>query len=451
MKQKTINLTEGSILKNLFIFSLPILAGQLFQTLYHSVDSIVVGNFVGTNALAAVTASGTIAMFITGFFNGMSTGASVVFARYFGARSYRELDTAIHTTMLFSIILGVLLAGLGAIFTPGLLKLVTCPDDVFDEAKVYLMIYMLGILFMSIYNIEAGVLRAIGDSSNPFRFLVVSSVLNIVLDLLFVIVFNMGVAGVAIATVIAQFVSVVLGFWQLKKLPEEYRFNTSKLKIDRHILGEVIRLGLPAGIQASITSLSSMYIQRYINSFSPAAIAGIGSGMKIDQFAGMPCQSFGLAITTYIGQNIGAGKYDRTHKGVGVSVLVVAAEIIVLSIPIYFFAPQLVRVFGADPEMIEYGAGFLKVIMPLYLIMGASMLFGGVVRGYGYSMYSMLATIFGFVVVRQIWLAITLNIAHEINYIYYCYPIGWAASALSLVLFYLFVIRKKFTAAPADK
>lgn len=442
---RTMDLSQGNIFTQLLIFALPLLAGQLFQTLYNSVDSIVIGNFEDANSLAAVTASGAISLIISGFFNGMSAGATAMFARFFGAKDYKNLHDAVHTTVLFSIILGFVLAALGVIFTPALLGFTACPPEVFDHAVAYLRVYLIGVLFTSIYNIGAGVLRAVGDSTSPFIFLVISSVLNILLDLLFVAVIPMGVVGVAVATIIAQGVSMILVFWKMKKLDDAYRFRFSHLMIRWNLMGEVVKLGLPAGLQSSITAISNLYIQQYINSFSAVAIAGIGSAMRIDQFAGMFCASLGLAMTTFIGQNIGAKKYDRTHKGVGISFLMCAVWVIIVSIPIFIFSDSLVRIFSPDPEVIKYGSGMLHVIMPVYMIMGTQWLFGGILRGYRYSIASMVCTVGGMVVARQIWLAVTLNnFGHDIRFVYYGYPVGWVVSMIPMLIIYFFIIRKKY-------
>lgn len=448
-KKNSLNLTEGNIFSRLMIFAAPILVGQVFQTLYNSVDSIVIGNFVSedpvvcTNALAAVTASSSIANFLVGFFVGMSSGASVLFARNFGAKNYKELDDSIHTTLMFSIIFGLIVAILGVIFTPALLKLVSCPEEVFSDAVVYLRIYLVGALFLAMYNVAAGVLRSIGDSRAPFYYLVLSSCMNIVLDILFVAVIRMGVAGVAIATVISQGVSVTLSIIRMRNMDEAYCFRMHKMKIHGKLLKEVIRLGLPAGLQSSITGLSNMYLQRYMNSFSPAVISGIGSAMKIDQFAGMPCNALGLAMTTFISQNMGAGKPDRARKGNRIAAMAVLIEILIVSIPIYIFADKLIGLFGKDPELIRYGVGMLKVIMPVYLVMGMQMLFGGIIRGYGYSTTTMAFSLFGMVAVRQIWLAISLHYSHEVSHIYWGFPIGWTATLIPMLLFYFLVICRK--------
>ena len=437
-------LTEGKIIIPLLLFALPIFAGQLLQTLYHSVDSIVIGNFVGTDALAAVTASSPIANILAGFFNGLSAGSTVLFSQRFGAREYNKLDGAIHTTMLFSVIFGAVMAIIGIILTPALLQLVACPPAVYVQALLYLRIYLIGILFTSIYNISASVLRSVGNSRSPFLYLLTSSVLNIGLDILFVAVFGMGVTGVAVATVLAQVVSVVLCVRKMTKLPEPYCFKPSKMKIDLSILKQIARLGLPAGVQSSVVSIAMIFVQRYINDFGAVYIAGIGAGMRIDQFAGMPCQALGLAMTTYIGQNVGARKYERTHTGIGIAFAAVIIQILALGIPMYIFAPKLARIFGSDPEVIKVCTLFLRTILPLYLFMGLNGLMGGIVRGYGYSIYAMTATLIGMVVIRQIWFTVSLRINHVITNIIIGYPIGWICSFTLLFLFYLFYIRKRF-------
>ena len=444
-RNKTMDLTTGGIFKQLMIFALPLLAGQLFQTLYNSVDSVVIGRFESAQALAAVSASGSISMIVSGFFNGMSAGASAVFAKYFGAKDKKSLHDSIHTTVMFSIFFGAILAGLGIILTPTLLKITTCPEAIWEMAVQYLSIYLIGIFFTCMYNVAAAVLRSIGDSQSPFIFLVISSLLNIVLDVLLVVVIPLGVVGVALATIIAQGISMVLAFWKMMRLDDEYRFRFSHMRIKWNYLGEVARLGLPAGIQSSLTAIGALIVQTYTNSFSEVAIAGISSAMRIDQFAGMLCNALGLAMTTFIGQNLGAGKNDRAHRAVGISTLVAMVYVIVISIPMYIFAPQLVSIFSLDAEVIQYGTGFLRVIMPVYTMMALNQLYGGILRGFRYSITAMVCVIVGYLVIRQAWLFITLNyIEHNVQYLYWCYPAGWIGASVPMVFIYLVFIRRKF-------
>ncbi|MBQ5814328.1 MAG: MATE family efflux transporter, partial [Clostridia bacterium] len=277
MKKSSTDLTEGNILKLIIVFAMPILAGQVFQSLYNSVDSIVVGRFVGTTALAAVSTSADISRLLVGFFTGLSTGCGVLLARYFGARNYERLHDAIHTCLAFSIMLGLAMALVGIVATPWLLRLVDCPDDVYIEAAAYLRIYLAGIFFTSLYNVGSGVLRAVGDSKSPFVYLVISSFMNILLDIVFVVYFNMGVSGVAYATVISQVTSVSLVFRRLTHTNDVYKVTLAQLKVDRELLKEVIDIGLPSAIQTSLVSVSNLFVQRYINAFGSSAMAGIGA------------------------------------------------------------------------------------------------------------------------------------------------------------------------------
>ncbi len=451
-KGKTMDLSKGGIFSRLMIFALPLLAGQVFQSLYNSVDSIIIGNFESAQALAAVSASFSVTIIASGFFTGMSAGSSAMLARFFGAKDYKRLHDAVHTTMFSAIIMGVVLGVLGIIFTPALLRLTTCPAEIFEMATVYLRIYMAGLIFTSVYNIGAAILRSVGDSQSPFIFLVFSSLLNIGLDLLFVAVLKMGVAGVAIATIISQGISMILVTWKAMKLDEEYRFRFSHLMIDWPILKETLRLGLPAGIQSCFTGISNLFVQRYVNTFDSLAIAGIGSAMRIDQFAGMPCMTLGLAMTTFVGQNLGAGKNSRAHKSVGISTLMSMVIVVALCTPTYFFAPDLVRIFSQDATVVEVGTGMLRVIMPLYAFMGLNGLFGGILRGFRYSFTSMICSICGMVAARQLWLFFTLNyVEHNINFIYYGYPVGWFCSFMPMLIVYLVSIRKKYPKEPAAK
>lgn len=441
---KKIDLTEGSVWRVLIEFCLPIYIGQLFQNLYNSVDSIVIGQFVGTNELAAINACSNVSMLLVGFFMGLATGASVLYSRYYGARDYKNLHDAIHTTIMFSVIFGGTVAVLGVIFSPQLLVFLKCPEEAYEGALVYLRIYLIGLLFTSMYNVGSSILRAIGDSQSPFYYLVIASVTNIVLDLLFVVAFHMGIAGVAIATVFSQGLSVLLTMRKLMTADDRYRFRVRELSIDLRLLREIVGLGLPAAVQGCISGISNVYVQRYINGFGSYAIAGIGSAQKIDQFAGMSSQALGMGITNYIGQNIGAGKRDRVEKGIRVVVLYSLIIIGLTSIPVYIFASPLMHIFSKDENVILVGIGMLHVIMPFYEMMGFSNVFAGILRGFGKSGTVMIMSLFGMVVCRQIYLAVGLKLFYNIKTVYYGYPLGWSCGAVPMILFYLFVIRKRW-------
>ena len=444
MKMKrNVDLTEGNILKALIAFALPIFVGQIFQNLYNSVDSIVVGQFVSSDALGAVNASSSISNMLVGFFTGLSAGVGVVFGSNFGAKNYKKLHDAIHTSMTFTLIVGVTIALFGALLSPTLLTLVKCDPEIMVEATNYLRIYMIGVLFTAMYNVGAGVLRSIGDSQSPFYYLVISSCTNIVLDLVFVVCFNWGVNGVAIATIISQFISLALVTYKMMHLHPEFSLRIKDMRIDLSVLKEVLLLGLPAALQSSITSISNLFVNRYINSFSKAATAGIGTAMKIDHFAGLASQSIGLAIPTFISQNCGAKKYDRAKQGVKTAVLLTSAFIVVPAIIIYTIPDVFAKIFTFDEAVITVIVGMLRTIMPFYLFMGFHSVFGGVVRGFGKSTQSTICSVMGMVVIRQIWLAVSLGMNYTIQNVYWCYPIGWISASLFSYTYYRLAIKRK--------
>lgn len=444
-KKTSTDLTVGSIPYRILTFAMPILAGQIFQNLYNSVDSVVVGNFVGTTALRAVSSCSDISQLLIGFFTGLSAGAGILFSRYFGAKNYDRLHDAIHTALTFAGILGLAMAALGIACTPLLLKMVKCPRDVWDESSVYLRIYLVGIFFTSIYNVGAGVLRSVGNSRSPFIYLVISSVTNIILDLLLVVVFKMGVAGVGIATIFSQFVSVFLVFRNMLKTEDVYKLSLSDLKIDRELLGQVVTLGLPARVQASLISISNLFVQRYINSFGSAAMAGVGSAKKIDKFVGLCGQSIGMATATFVSQNIGAKKYDRVFKGITTAFLLALVPFIFLGTFIYTNAELAVSLFTKSPESIYYGSRMILTMLPLYIFQIVNAVYSNAVRGFGKSFVVMLLSLCGMVGVRQIFLFVTMNyIAHDIHFVYYGYPVGWLFSGAMVYLYYLVTIRSKY-------
>ena len=451
MNRKNIDLTEGNIVSVLIAFAVPLFIGQLFQTLYHSVDSMVVGNFINGDALAAVNASSSLCNTLVGFFTGLSAGVGVVFARYFGAKNYRDLHESIQTTVTFTLISGMTVAILGVMFSRGMLTLLKVDPDIMDASVSYLRIYMFGVLFTAIYNVGASVVRSTGDSISPFWHLVVSSVVNIVLDLLFVAVFKMGVNGVGWATLIAQLTSVVLVFRRMQLMDREYALDLRDLHINGQTLKEVLSLGLPAAIQSSITSIANLFTHRYINSFGKAATAGLPTGQKIDQFAQLACKGVGLAIPTFIAQNIGAKKYDRAVKGVTVSRILVMSLTIIPGFIVYIFAHQLARIFTPDEEIIKVIVDFLHTVMPLYGFMGLHQLFSGINKGFRKAKFDMANNIFSMVIVRQSWLAISLSINHVIQNIYWCYPLTWACCGIIGFVYYELVVKKEVNRLINDK
>lgn len=446
-RKSSTDLTQGNIAKQLLLFALPILMGQVFQNLYHSVDSIVVGNFVGTTALAAVTSSADISRLLVGFFTGLAAGSGVLFARYFGAKDQKNLHDSIHTSLFFSLILGVIMAVTGILITPLLLKMVDCPADVWTESSLYLRIYFVGVLFTALYNVAAGVLRAVGDSRHPFYYLVIASCTNIVLDLLFVTVFQMGVAGVAIATIISQLISVSLAVRQMLTTDDVYRLILRDLKIDGKILKEVLMLGLPAAIQAGLISLSNLFVQRYINQFGSAAMAGSGAAKKIDSYVGMAAMSLGQATPAFIAQNMGAQKPERAFRGLWTVVGMGLGAISILGPIIYFNSGFFIRLFTQDPLALSYGMAMIHIMLPMYGLQVFHQIFSNAVRGFGKSLVVMFTSIGGLIVCRQIFLAITMSRDPNIQYVFWGYPVGWGCAAALSVFYYLLAIRIPYAKA----
>ncbi len=441
-RKSSMDLTEGNRAWLIIRFALPILLGQLFQNLYNSVDSIVVGRYVGTTALAAVSSSSDISMLLTGFFTGLSTGASVLFSRYYGAKNYEKLHDSIPTAVTFSIALGVILTAAGVIFAGLLLRVVGCPDDVFGEADRYLRIYLIGLLFTSIYNVGSGVLRSVGDSKSPFYYLVIASLTNIVLDFFFVRFLSFGVEGAAFATIFSQALSVLLVFRQLMRADDVYQVIPKDLKIDPVILKEVVSLGIPAAIQSSLTSISNLFVQRYINAFGSAAMAGIGAAKKIDKFVGLTSQSIGLAATTFVSQNNGAGKKDRAVQGVNTCLILSFICIAVPGILIYFFAPFFVGIFTEDAEAVSFGVAMIHTMMPLYYFQSLNSVFSNAVRGFGRSTAVMILSLLGMIGCRQVFLAVSMHVNYSVTNIFIGYPLGWFFSALFVFLYYVYIVRK---------
>ena len=441
VRRSSTDLTEGNIAKQIILFALPILLGEVFQNLYNSVDSIVVGNFVGTTALAAVTSSSDISRLLVGFFSGLSAGSGVLFARYFGAKDAAKLHDSIHTALTFSAILGVSMALIGVIAAPLLLLLVDCPSDVYDESMLYLRIYFVGVLFTSMYNVASGVLRAVGDSRHPFHYLVAASFTNIMLDLVFVAWLGMGVAGVAIATIISQLLSVSLAVRQMLTTDDVYKLIPGDLKINGAILKEVLLLGLPAAIQSGLISLSNLFVQRYINQFGSAAMAGTGAAKKIDSYVGMVSMSLGLATPAFISQNMGAGKPQRAFRGLWTVVALGFATIAVLGPIIYFNAEFFIRLFTSDPEAMVYGIAMMHVMLPFYGLQVFHQVFSNAVRGFGKSIVVMVASVFGLIICRQIFLAVTMGMNPIIENVFWGYPVGWGCAAMASLCYYIFAIR----------
>ena len=429
-------MTEGNIWRHLVWFALPLLIGNVFQQFYNTVDSIIVGNFVGKEALAAVGSSDPVINTIIGFFSGMATGAGVVISQYFGARNDKNVHEAVHTTILMTFILSILFTVLGVLMVPPLLRMMGTPDDVFDSSSTYLRIYFAGVIGLMFYNMGAGILRAVGDSKRPLYFLIFSAILNVLLDLLFVVVFRAGVAGVAYATIISQALSAVLILLTLTRETAAYRIVWKEIRLNKLMLGKIFRIGLPSALQMGITSFSNVFVQSYINGFGSACMAGWSSYGKIDKFCMLPIQSISLSVTTFVGQNLGAGQLKRAKKGSSIAFFLSIAVSVLMMIPIIIFAPSLVKLFNQEPDVVGYGTLFLRILIPFYLCCCANQVYAGSLRGAGDTKAPMLIMMGSFIVFRQVYLFIASRLTDSVTWIALGYPFGWLVCSVLIYLYY---------------
>ncbi len=436
------DMTSGDITGLITRFSLPLLAGNLFQQLYNTVDSIVVGNYVGKEALAAIGSTTSLINTLVGFFLGLAAGASVVISQYFGAHDVQNLRKTVHTMVAGTLILGVIFTVAGIFFSPFMLRLMATPDDVISDAAVYLRIYFEGVLALMIYNTGAGILRAVGDSKRPLYFLIVSSLINVVLDLLFVIKFHWGIAGVAYATIISEAVSAGMVMFVLMHTQECYQLKIHELKIDSEILRKITVIGLPAGIQQAVTYFSNVFVQAYINSFGSSCMAGWASYGKIDQFAFLPMQSISLASTTFVGQNFGAVNIKRAKRGITVSLALSVVMTVLIVIPMMLFATQLVGMFNREPDVLYYGTFFLRICSPFYVLCCINQIYAGALRGLGDAAVPMGIMIGSFVVFRQLYLLVVTHVTNSFCPVSIAYPVGWVVCSIIMFIHYRRYIRR---------
>ena len=430
-------MTQGSILSHLIRFSIPLLLGNVLQLLYNTVDSWVVGNFVSDQVFAAVGTVGPIMNLLVGFFMGLSSGSGVVISQYYGAKQEENVQKTLHTVLLMTFILGLVFAAVGIFMTPFMLKLMKTPDSVVPEATTYLRIIFAGVMGLMVYNMGSGIMRAVGDSKRPFIFLAVSTLTNTALDLLFVLVFKMGVEGVALATIIAQFVSALLCLITLMRSENCCKFEIKKLRINWKILKKVLNIGIPAGLQMAITSFSNIFVQSYINHFGEACMGGWTAYTKIDQFLLLPMQTIALADTTFVGQNLGVNQVDRAKQGVKTAITMAVVCTVTLMIPVLIFAPSLVTFFNKTPEVVEFGTKILRLISPFYVLSCMNQIHAGALRGAGDSKAPMIIMVGSFVVFRQIYLfAMSRLVPENFTVIALGYPAGWLVCSIILSIYF---------------
>lgn len=429
-------MTSGSISKRMVFFALPLMLGNLFQQLYNTVDSLIVGNFLGSSALAAVSSSGSLIFMLIGFLSGISSGAGVVVSRYFGAEDKNGVQRAVHTTVAFGLVAGVLMTAAGVLLSPQILIWMGTPESVMPESITYLQIYFSSSLGFVMYNIFVGVLQAIGDSRHPLYYLMISSVINLALDVLFIEVFHTGVGGAALATVISQVFSAILCFIQLLRTNDSYRLQVTKIRFDSEMLRQIIRIGLPSGVQNSIIAFANVVVQSYINAFGEMAMAGYGAYSKIEGFAFLPINSFTMAMTTFVGQNLGAGQAERTKKGArfGILATVILAELI--GIVVFLLAPQLIAAFDSTPEVIRFGVEKTRTAALFYCLLTYSHSVASILRGAGKAIVPMIIMMAFWCVIRVIFLAVSIPLTHDIQMVYMVYPLTWALSSIMFFFYY---------------
>lgn len=436
MQSNQRQITQGPIWKQLLIFFFPILLGTFFQQMYNTVDTIIVGRVVGTTALAAVGATGPLVNMVNGFFIGISSGATVILSQYYGAGNRQGVHDALHTGVALSLVLGAMITVLGVGLGPWVMGLMNMPENCLADASIYLRIYFAGAIGSMVYNMGAGILRAMGDSRRPMVFLMATCVLNVVLDILFVAVLHMGVAGAALATTVAQFLSAALPIGVLLKLPED-RLEPRQLRIDRKLLGRILRIGVPAGLQFVTFDFSNILIQSGVNSFGDVTMAAWTAHGKTDAITWMISGAFGVSVTTFVGQNFGAQKYRRIRQSawicLGMSVALVGAVAAV----VLCFRSQILGIYTDDPEVIAVGSVIMLSIMPFNIVFMPIEVFAGTMRGVGYSVVPTVITGCCVCLFRILWLATVVRRWHTLGMLTACYPISWIIAAGVFLTVYL--------------
>lgn len=435
--EKGTKLLEGPIWKGIVSFAIPLFLGNLFQQLYNTADSLIVGNFLGSDALAAVSSSGSLIFLMVGFFNGIAMGAGVVISKYFGARDYANLKKAVHTDVAFGLVAGILLTIIGIFLAPQILVLMGTPESVLPNSVVYFRVYFSGSLAFVMYNIVMGILQAVGDSKHPLYYLIFSSVINIVLDLLLVGVFHFGVGAAALATAISQAASALLCFVRLMKTKDVYQVQVKNIRFHPGMLRQIIGLGLPSGMQNSIISFANIIVQTNINKFGVMAVAACGVYAKIEGFAFLPITCFAMSLTTFIGQNLGARQYDRAKKGAyfGIFCSVTLAELV--GVIVYFTIPYLAAAFDNTVEVIAIADRQAHVEALFYCFLAFSHCIAGIMRGAGKSTVPMFVMLASWCIIRITYITVTVHFIPKIQVIFWAYPLTWSISSVIFLIYFL--------------
>ena len=434
--QDAMRMTEGPIPGQILRFAAPLFLGNLFQQLYNTADALIVGNMLGNDALAAVSATGTLVFLVISLFVGIAAGSGVLISRYFGAQDYDRLEMAVHTNVAFSLAAGVLMTIFGVLLTPWMLKAMGTPEDVMDLSATYIRTFFAGSIGLVLYNGLRGVMQAVGDGKNPLKYLIFCSVLNVVLDITFIGLFHTGVGGAALATIISQFLSGLLCLRKLLTTDAEYRVEPKKIRFHWPTLKLIVRYGLPSGIQNSVIAIANVVVQANINEFGTMAVAGCGAYSKVEGFAFLPITSFTISLTTFVGQNLGAKKYDRARKGArfGLWCAILSAELI--GVLLYVGAPAVIGAFTREPEAIAFGVDKGRICSVFFCLLAASHGLAAVLRGAGKAVIPMISMLAFWCVIRVTFLHFMVPIYHTIATVNWVYPLTWALSTVFLGLYY---------------
>lgn len=437
MNNKGTKLLEGSIWKGIVSFAIPLFLGNLFQQLYNTVDSLIVGNFLGSDALAAVSSTGSLIFLLVGFFNGIAMGAGVVISKYFGARDYENLKKAVHTDVAFGLVAGMILMVVGMVLAPQILVLMGTPESVLPNSIAYFRTYFAGSLAFVMYNIVMGILQAVGDSRHPLYYLIFSSIANVVLDLLFVGVFRFGVGSAAAATVISQAASAILCFVRLVRTQDVYQVHIKEIRFYPQILKQIIHIGLPSGLQNSLISIGNIVVQTNINKFGVMAVAGCGVYSKIEGFAFLPITCFAMSLTTFIGQNLGARQYDRAKKGAKFAILCSISLAELVGVIVYFGIPYLAAAFDSSLEVVAVATKQAHTEALFYFLLAFSHCIAGIMRGAGKSTMPMFTMLASWCLIRITYITIVVRLIPKIQVIFWAYPLTWSISSVIFLIYFL--------------
>lgn len=436
MKRENVNLTEGVIWKSLLTFTLPLLLSALLQQLYNTVDLLIVGRFAGKIDMAAIGASGAITVLVVALFMGLSTGASVLVAQHYGAKDRAALSKVVHTNFAIALYGGLVLTIFTVIFTPQFLAWIDTPPEVMGPAVRYMRILFAGLIPVMVYNMGSAVLRSVGDSVRPFNFLAIAAGLNIVLDLIFVGAFKMGAVGAGIATVLAQSVSGIFVLLSLLKTTDIYRLRMKRIRFHKETLNHIVAIGLPAAVSGGLISLSNVIIQAQINVFGAQAIAGVAAASRVDGFVFTSLEAFALAITTFVGQNIGAKKPKRLKSGIITALVMTLLFVASVSSILVIFRTPLMKIFTSEKDVIFYGTKMIVILAPFYVIFSVTEVLSGAIRGSGTAVPIMIITLIGMFIIRLGWIFIAMPMYKTIDIICWSYPISWVFTCILTLIYY---------------